>query len=117
MSKNKLYISGDNVENDAVNIENKHEMLINQYRSALHEKNEYIKSLLKNNSQKNPIPSLKDDSMNKLIIFADAAAINEEKIMYQNAYNVINNAFWWKITKPIRVCLDIIKKIFKRKNN
>ena len=32
----------------------------------------------------------------------------------QNAYNVISNAFFWKITKPLRVCLDTLKRIFGR---
>lgn len=30
----------------------------------------------------------------------------------QNAYNVISNAFFWKITKPFRLCLDTMKRIF-----
>lgn len=30
----------------------------------------------------------------------------------QNAYNVISNAFFWKITKPFRVCLDGLKHVF-----
>lgn len=30
----------------------------------------------------------------------------------QNAYSAISNAFFWKITKPFRVCLDALKRIF-----
>lgn len=30
----------------------------------------------------------------------------------QNAYSAISNAFFWKITKPFRVCLDALKHIF-----
>lgn len=30
----------------------------------------------------------------------------------QNAYSAISNAFFWKITKPFRVCLDALKCIF-----
>ena len=30
----------------------------------------------------------------------------------QNAYSAISNAFFWKITKPLRVCLDALKRIF-----
>lgn len=29
----------------------------------------------------------------------------------QNAYSAISNAFFWKITKPFRVCLDALKRI------
>ena len=29
----------------------------------------------------------------------------------QNAYSAISNAFFWKITKPLRVCLDALKRI------
>lgn len=32
----------------------------------------------------------------------------------QNAYNVISNAFFWKITKPFRVILDIIKRPLRK---
>ena len=31
----------------------------------------------------------------------------------QNMYNIISNSTCWKITKPVRVCLDLIKKILK----
>lgn len=48
------------------------------------------------------------------------AAINQREELkvqlanYQNAYHVISNAFFWKITKPLRVCLDALKRIFGR---
>lgn len=48
------------------------------------------------------------------------AAINQREELKaqlanaQNAYNVISNAFFWKITKPLRVCLDTLKRIFGR---
>lgn len=32
----------------------------------------------------------------------------------QNSYNVISNAFFWKITKPIRLLLDIVKRPLRK---
>lgn len=46
------------------------------------------------------------------------AAIGQREAMkiqlaeVQNAYSAISNAFFWKITKPFRVCLDALKRIF-----
>lgn len=45
------------------------------------------------------------------------AAIGQREAMkiqlaeVQNAYSAISNAFFWKITKPFRVCLDALKRI------
>ena len=35
----------------------------------------------------------------------------------QNAYNVISNAFFWKLTKPARVFVDYIKKPFRKSHS
>lgn len=46
------------------------------------------------------------------------AAIGQREVLktqlaeVQNAYSAISNAFFWKITKPLRVCLDALKRIF-----
>ena len=45
------------------------------------------------------------------------AAIGQREVLktqlaeVQNAYSAISNAFFWKITKPFRVCLDALKRI------
>ncbi len=41
------------------------------------------------------------------------AEINRQLAETQNAYNVISNAAFWKITKPFRVLLDLIKRPFQ----
>lgn len=38
---------------------------------------------------------------------------SRQLIEAQNAYNIISNAFFWKITKPLRVALDAIKRLLK----
>jgi len=48
------------------------------------------------------------------------AAINQREdlkqqlMQVQDAYNVISNAFFWKITKPFRLALDCVKALLKR---
>lgn len=36
--------------------------------------------------------------------------ITAERRSYMDSYNIISNSFFWKITKPFRVVLDILKK-------
>ena len=39
--------------------------------------------------------------------------LQQQLIIAQHSYNVISNAFFWKITKPARVLTDILKKPFR----
>ena len=39
--------------------------------------------------------------------------LKQQLAQVQNAYNVISNAFFWKITKPARVLVDCLKKPFR----
>lgn len=39
--------------------------------------------------------------------------LKQQLVQAQQAYNVISNAFFWKITKPARVLLDCIKRPFR----
>lgn len=40
--------------------------------------------------------------------------LNNQLAQAKNAYNVISNAFFWKITKPARMLVDCIKKPFRK---
>lgn len=41
-------------------------------------------------------------------------ALRERLVQAQHDYSVISNAFFWKVTKPLRVILDMIKYPFRR---
>ena len=47
-------------------------------------------------------------------IAARNAALERQLAEAQNAYNVISNAFFWKITKPARVIADWIKMLLRK---
>lgn len=40
--------------------------------------------------------------------------LKQQLAQAQNAYNVISNAFFWKITKPLRVIVDVIKRPLRK---
>lgn len=40
--------------------------------------------------------------------------LRQQLAQAQDAYHVISNAFFWKITKPARVILDVLKALLKR---
>lgn len=40
--------------------------------------------------------------------------LKQQLVQAQNAYNVISNAFFWKITKPLRVIVDVIKRPLRK---
>lgn len=41
---------------------------------------------------------------------------DEQIIQLQNSYNIIINSACWKVTKPIRILFDLIKKILRKEN-
>lgn len=45
---------------------------------------------------------------------AQRDGLQQELVQVRQAYEVISNAFFWKVTKPGRVLMDHIKKIFRK---
>jgi len=93
------------------------------YQSVLREKNEYIESLLKVNTQsahgakRSPGETRKEPNRTT-VVFDDAVTVNEEKNRLERLYaekcrqyDEISGAFFWKITKPARAILDAMKRL------
>lgn len=63
-----------------------------------------------------------EDSLSHYMTHYHAAIGQREELKQQlaqaqNAYNVISNAFFWKITKPARMLVDFIKKPFRKSHS
>lgn len=72
----------------------------------------------KNASQKKEIKKIEQElahyKEHYQAIAARNAALERQLAEAQNAYNVISNAFFWKITKPARVIADWIKMLLRK---
>lgn len=72
----------------------------------------------KNASQKKEIKKIEQElahyKEHYQAIAARNAALERQLAEAQNAYNVISNAFFWKITKPARVISDWIKMLLRK---
>ena len=63
-----------------------------------------------------------EDSLSHYMMHYHAAIGQREELKQQiaqtqNAYNVISNAFFWKITKPARMLVDFIKMPFRKSHS
>lgn len=82
-----------------------------QLRNEMYELNNKI--IQKQNVIENITNDLNNYKLHYNAAIAQRDALNDKVNKLEYAYNIINNSACWKITRPIRIVLDFIKRILK----